>query len=167
MAFVGQCDHSPVRPVRVAGRKGQSPSDQAVTATDSSVRTVAPPVKPGSAARSSLPFVDFATVRRQVTMEQVLRHLGWMDRLRRADAPTQYRGPCPVHGEQRTRSRSFSANLIKHTFQCFHLECGVQGNVLDLWAAVHRLPLREAAVHLATTFQLDLTPNCKQRRGTR
>ena len=100
-------------------------------------------------------------------MEQVLRHLGGMDRLRRADAPAQYRGPCPVHGEQRTRSRSFSANLAKHAFQCFHPQCRVQGNVLDLWAAVHRLPLREAAVHLATTFQLDLTLKRKQRGGTR
>jgi hypothetical protein len=28
------------------------------------------------------------------------------------------------------------------------------GNVLDLWAAVHRLPLYEAAMHLAETFGL-------------
>ena len=29
-----------------------------------------------------------------------------------------------------------------------------QGNVLDLWAAVHKLPLYEAALHLAETFRL-------------
>lgn len=150
-----------------AGRKGQSPNDEAVTATACSVELAAEPVKPGSAAGPSLPLVDFATVRRQVTMEQVLRHLGWMDRLRRGDGPAQYRGPCPVHGEHRAHSRSFSANLTKHAFQCFHPECRAKGNVLDLWAAVHRLPLREAAIDLATRFRLDLTPNCKQRRGTR
>lgn len=151
----------------VAGRKGQSPNDQAVTATKLSVQAAAEPVKPGSATRPSLPFVEFATVRRQVTMEQVLRRLGWLDRLRRGDGPSQYRGPCPVHGDERSGSRSFSVNLAKHVFQCFHAECRVKGNALDLWAAVHRLSLREAALHLATTFQLELTANCKQRRGTR
>jgi hypothetical protein len=30
----------------------------------------------------------------------------------------------------------------------------VQGNVLDLWAALHQRPLYEAAVHLAETFGL-------------
>jgi len=49
---------------------------------------------------------------------------------------------------------SFSVNLGKNIFQCFHAACGAQGNVLDLWAAVHHLPLYEAAVQLAETFQL-------------
>ena len=30
----------------------------------------------------------------------------------------------------------------------------LEGNVLDLWAAIHKLPLYEAALHLAETFQL-------------
>jgi hypothetical protein len=30
----------------------------------------------------------------------------------------------------------------------------VHGNVLDFWAAVHRLPLCDAALHLAATFNL-------------
>ncbi len=47
---------------------------------------------------------------------------------------------------------TFSANLGKHIFQCFHADCRAQGNVLDLWAAVHKLPLYEAALHLAETF---------------
>jgi hypothetical protein len=32
--------------------------------------------------------------------------------------------------------------------------CQVHGNVLDLWAALHRLPLYDAALNLAATFQL-------------
>ena len=28
----------------------------------------------------------------------------------------------------------------------------MQGNALDLWAAIHRLPLYDAALHLAETF---------------
>ena len=45
-------------------------------------------------------------------------------------------------------------NLAKGIFQCFHPPCAAKGNVLDLWAAVHRLPLYEAALHLAETFRL-------------
>jgi hypothetical protein len=37
---------------------------------------------------------------------------------------------------------------------CFDADCGIKGNVLDLWAAIHRLPLYDAALNLAETFQL-------------
>jgi hypothetical protein len=37
---------------------------------------------------------------------------------------------------------------------CFQVECAAHGNVLDLWAAVHHMPLYEAALHLAVTFHL-------------
>jgi hypothetical protein len=53
-----------------------------------------------------------------------------------------------------SRIHRIPAHLGKQLFQCFQADCGVQGNVLDLWAAVHRLPLYEAALHLAETFQL-------------
>ena len=46
-------------------------------------------------------------------------------------------------------------NLQKNCFQCFHPECGIKGNVLDLWAAVHKLPLLDAAHHLVRSFNLD------------
>jgi hypothetical protein len=45
-------------------------------------------------------------------------------------------------------------HLGKGVFQCFQAGCRAQGNVLDLWAAVHQLPLYEAALHLAETFRL-------------
>ena len=107
--------------------------------------------------------IDFATLRRQVTMEQVLRHLGHLDRLRGGGA--QRRGPCPVHGSSHAGSRSFSVNLEKNVFRCFSAECDAKGNVLDLWAAVHGLPLGEAAKHLAQTFGLDL-PNGIREEAT-
>jgi DNA primase len=47
-------------------------------------------------------------------------------------------------------------NLEKKVFHCFHPPCGAHGNVLDLWAAVRRLPLYEAARDLAATFQVPL-----------
>jgi len=103
--------------------------------------------------------IDFVALRRGVSMEQVLRHLGHCDCLRGSGA--QHRGPCPVHGPSHAGSRSFSVNLERNVFRCFCPECQAKGNVFDLWAAVHGLPLAEAAKHLAQTFGLDL------HRGTR
>ena len=105
-------------------------------------------------AAGRIESIDFAALRREVTLEQVLRHLGHLDSLR--GSGPQRRGPCPVHGSSRAGSRSFSVNFEKNVFRCFCPECGAHGNVLDLWAAVHHLPLVEAARHLAQTFGLDL-----------
>ena len=59
-----------------------------------------------------------------------------------------------MHGQSGDGKQTFSVHLGKNVFQCFHADCGLKGNALDLWAAVHRLPLYEAALHLAETFQL-------------
>jgi hypothetical protein len=50
-----------------------------------------------------------------------------------------------------------SAHQRRGISQGFHPPCGGHGNVLDLRAAAYRLPLREAALHLARTFDLPLT----------
>jgi len=98
--------------------------------------------------------VDFAAIRSQVTIGQVLHRLGHLDRLQVIGS--ERRGPCPVHGCDEGHNRSFSANIQKNVFRCFSPNCGAKGNVLDLWAAVHRLPLREAASDLVETFHLDV-----------
>jgi len=85
-------------------------------------------------------------------MEQVLSHLGLLDKLR--GRGLQRRGPCPIHGGPNDSQPTFSAHLGKHIFQCFHAKCRAQGNALDLWAAIHKLPVYEAALHLAETFHL-------------
>jgi transposase len=100
--------------------------------------------------------VDFAFVRAQVTMEQVLAHLGHLHEL--SGSGPQRRGRCPVHCAAGSGGRTFSVHLAKNVFQCFHPPCGIRGNVLDLWAAVHHLPLRDAALHLASTFNLQIQP---------
>jgi transposase InsO family protein len=103
----------------------------------------------GSPAAHS-PRVDLAALRKNVSMEQVLQRLHWLDRLR---GGAQRRGPCPVHDRDGgpERGRSFSVNLPRGVFRCFHPQCGAQGNALDLWAAVHGLPIREAALQLQET----------------
>ena len=98
-------------------------------------------------------------------MEQVLRHLGLFDRLR--GRGQQRRGPCPMHAPAGDQQPTFSAHLGKHLFQCFQADCGAQGNVLDLWAAVHKLPLYEAALQLAEAFHLPRNREEEPVSGTR
>ena len=150
--------------------QGASPERKVVTAADSTVSSEAPVVnEPSSAApENSLDsaaadngWLDFALLREQVTMEQVLAHLNWLRCLRGSGA--QRRGPCPVHGTPADRTRSFSVHLQKNAFQCFHPPCASHGNVIDLWAAVHRLPLRQAAHHLIDTFNLRTTRGTEKR----
>ena len=91
-----------------------------------------------------------------VEAAHALAQLGYWHCLKGSGA--QRRGPCPVHASPEARQRSFSVNLAKGNFQCFHPPCGAKGNVLDLWAAVQRLPLYQAARHLAESFHIKLQP---------
>jgi transposase InsO family protein len=99
--------------------------------------------------------LDITALRRQVSIEEVLKHLGYFDPLR--GSGPQRRGPCPLHDSPSDRHRSFSVHLGKGVFRCFHPECQAQGNTLDLWAAYHRLPIGQAAQSLAGTFAPALT----------
>jgi hypothetical protein len=146
---------------KAAGHTREDPARKVVTTAAASVEPNSPPVNPISASSpararpvpsSTRPRVDFAFLRQQITMEQVLRQLALFDGLR--GQGQQRRGPCPIHGQPTDSERTFSVNFGKNLYQCFHKDCAAHGNVLDLWAAVHRLPLYEAAVQLADTFQL-------------
>ena len=66
----------------------------------------------------------------------------------------QRRGPCPIHRGD-GRGRTFSVHLGDNVFQCFDRTCGKKGDVIDLWAALHALSLRQAAIDLVQTFQLE------------
>jgi len=143
-----------------AGRKEQSSVSQAVTATSASVEPSPKTVKNTSVAPQNsdqaTALIDFAALREQITIEQALSQLGHFQQLK--GNATQRRGPCPIHGSQRPESRSFSVNLERNLFQCFSPECQAHGNVLDLWAAIHKLTLYEAARHLAATFGFEPPP---------
>ena len=153
---------------KAVGHKRDLPAEEVVTTAKSTVEPTAAPVKPATPPPTTTrPKVDYAFLRQQVTMEQVLEHLGLMKELRgRGD---QRRGPCPVHSQPGDAKRTFSVHLGKNACQCFHADCGIKGNVLDLWAAIHRLPLYDAALNLAETFHLlrnrEEEPVLKTRRG--
>jgi len=97
-------------------------------------------------------FIDFAHLKRQLSLTAVLDHLGLTARLR--GRGPQRRGACPLHRGD-ARGRTFSVNLEENVFHCFDKRCGQQGDVIDLWAAVHGWSLRQAALDLVQTFGLE------------
>jgi transposase len=148
------------------GHKRDEPAGRVVTTATPTVEPIRSAVnRAPRSIRVARPRVDYAFLREQITMEQVLAHLGLLSQLR--GGAQQRRGPCPPHSHAGAAERTFSVNLSKHIFRCFHEECGVQGNVLDLWGAVHRLPLYEAALHLAETFALARNREEEPVAGTR
>jgi transposase len=150
---------------KAVGHKRDEPAQAVVTTAAPTVVPAPPPVNPVPPTKPTRVKIDFAFVRQQVTMEQVLDHLGVLGNLR--GRGQQRRGPCPIHSQPTDPQRTFSANLSKHIFQCFHADCGAHGNVLDLWAAVHHLPLYEAALQLVATFQLQPNREEEPVQGTR
>jgi DNA primase len=100
--------------------------------------------------------IDYAEVRSRIPLVDVLRLLGFQANASEGD---ELRGPCPVHGSKSPQSRSFAANVTKNTFQCFN--CGAKGNQLDLWVAVSKLPLFQAARDLCEKAGIDV-PQVRQ-----
>jgi transposase len=148
------------------GHKRDEPVGKVVTTAASTVEPIPSAVNPAPPSmRVVRPRVDYAFLREQISMEQVLAHLGLLSRLR--GPGQQRRGPCPLHSHAGAADRTFSVNLSKNIFRCFHDECGVRGNVLDLWGAVHRLSLYDAALHLAETFGLARNREEEPVPGTR
>jgi hypothetical protein len=144
----------------VGHKREQVAAEKVVTTASSSLKSGVPAVH-GPAASTQLPtassaaplrpHIDFAFLRSQITLEQVLRHLGLFESLQ-GRAP-QLRGCCPFH-EGDGRRHTLSVHLGKNAFHCFHADCHAQGNALDFWAAYRRLPIYEAALDLAATFRL-------------
>ena len=87
--------------------------------------------------------IDFALLRRQISLTQVLDLVGFTPTTR---CGAQLRGPCPVHKSASPGSRSFAAHVTKNCWHCFG--CGAGGNALDLYLAVTKLPVYEGALEL-------------------
>jgi transposase len=104
-------------------------------------------------------YLDFAHLKQQLPLTRVLDQLGLSSRLR--GSGPQRRCACPLHRGD-ARGRTFSVNLDDNVFQCFDKKCGQKGDVIDLWASVKGLSLREAALDLVHTFGLKPAP----RSGT-
>jgi transposase len=127
------------------------------------------PSCPGDIAMSQAPagpWVDFDHIKAQLPLARVLEHLQLLSYLRGSGA--QRKGPCPLHDHGAAgpkRGRTFSVNLDKNVFQCFQPSCASKGDVIDLWAALHAQNLRQAALHLVQTFNLEPAPRTEKRHG--
>jgi DNA primase len=95
--------------------------------------------------------IDFSALRNTITMEEVLNQLGFQPVSRTGD---QLHGPCLVHGSSSPESTTFSVNLQLNRYYCH--KCHSQGNPLELWAAVHRLTIYDAAVDLCRALGRDV-----------
>lgn len=147
---------SPTQKNAVGHKREQVPTGKVVTTATSSVEPSPAGVNAlaavsESAAAGERSPIEFDFLRRQISLERVLRHLGLFEDLK--GSSPQRRGRCPFHSSDRSQ-RTLSVHLSKNVFHCFQADCQAQGNVLDFWAAYHRLPLYEAALHLANTFHL-------------
>jgi hypothetical protein len=105
-----------------------------------------------------MPGIDYSALRCRLRLGQVLELLDFVPVSRHGP---QVRGPCPVPGSRSRRSRSLAAHLGRQCWHCFR--CGAGGNALDLWLAVTRLPLDEAALDLCRRLHLDV-PWCAPAR---
>jgi transposase len=144
-------DSSPleVEQDQTAGHKrADQPARKVVTAAWTDTVAESPLLGDGAA-------IDFAHLKAQLPIARVLDQLGLAARLR-GHGP-QRRCPCPIHRGD-ARGRTFSVHLDQNVFQCFDKSCAHKGDVIDLWAAVRGLSLREAALDLVRTFALEPIP---------
>lgn len=107
----------------------------------------------------TIPWVDFESIKKAVSLETVLHH--YRVELRAAGAGT-LRGKCPLptHGSKESKA-SFTATLTKGTggvwacqsASCIKARAGKRGgNALDFVATMESCTIREAAVKLADWF---------------
>jgi DNA primase len=93
-------------------------------------------------------WIDFAEIRRRVSLEQVLLDMYQLgERLKRSGK--RLTGPCPIHGGD--NPRGFQADLEKNVWYC-HTGCRRGGNAIDFVAAIERLPIRDAALKLHARY---------------
>lgn len=152
-AIDSECDNEVSEENQAAGlTQSAEPARKEVTATRAS--TVAAPAQPVESPAANV-WLDFAHLKSQLPMSRLLEHLGLSAKLKGSDV--QKRCACPIHRGD-GRGRTFSVNLSANVFQCFDARCQKQGDVIDLWAALHQQSLREAALDLVRTFDLEPAP---------
>lgn len=158
--------NEPTRVESAAGDMMVSQNEQAgglipVAPELSEVAAACPQILPRDSSLDDRTPLDFAHLKRQLPIATALDHLGLTPRLR--GPGVQRRCACPIHRGD-GRGRTFSVHLEQNVFQCFDAQCAAKGDVIDLWAAVKKLPLRAAALDLVQTFHLEPFPRGTEKR---
>ena len=94
-------------------------------------------------------WIDFAELKGQVSIHDILARYGILDGLRETK-PGKLVGACHIHGGK--NGTSFNVDTAKNVFHCFS-ECG-GGNVLDLVMKLEDCSIREAGEKLSDWFEL-------------
>jgi DNA primase len=94
-------------------------------------------------------WIDFAELKRRVSIHDVLARYGILEGLREKK-PGKFVGACPIHGGK--NGTSFNVDTSKNVFHCFS-ECG-GGNILDLVMKLEDCSIREAGEKLSDWFEL-------------
>ena len=92
-------------------------------------------------------WVSFRELREQVSIEDILRHYGLMEKFRKSK--DEVIGLCPFHEET---TGSFHASITKNVFHCFG--CQSKGDILDFVAMRERVDARQAAFLIQEWFQV-------------
>ena len=92
-------------------------------------------------------WVSFQELRNNVSMEDILRHYGLMEKFKRSR--DEVIGLCPFHEET---TASFHVSLSKNIFHCFG--CQSKGNILDFVALMEDVDIRQAAFIIQEWFQI-------------
>jgi transposase len=140
---------------RVGAEEEPTPGHKSEVPTQTVVTGAGAPSVPHRPAIDQHTFIGFAHLKGQLPLGRVLDQLGLAERRRGAGA--QRRCACPIHRGD-GRGRSFSVNLDENVFCCFDAKCQQKGDVIDLWAAIHKMDLRRAAADLIVTFGLEPAP---------
>ena len=98
-----------------------------------------------------MPGIDYDRLRREITMEEVLKLVGFEPLRRKSD---QWYGRCPLHPWTAGHSHCFSVNVATGRYCCH--KCRSQGNQLELWAATTKLPLYPAAIDLCHALGMEV-----------
>ncbi len=100
-------------------------------------------------------WIDFAALKRQVGLRDVLDHYGFLEGLTEKKTNV-FVGACPIH--QGSGKASFHADLAKNIWNCFSV-CKGGGNTLDLVMRVEGCDVREAGEKIAEWFGLSFERN--------
>ena len=152
----------PVAPEKSVVTAACAPSTVTEAAAD---RNAPMPASDTAMSTGAGPWIDFEHIKAQLPMQRVLEHLRLLDGLRGQGA--QRKGPCPLHAHNDNSKRdfTFSVNLDKNVFRCFQSSCARESDVIDLWAALHGLNLRQAAIDLVQKFNIEPAPRTEKRHG--
>jgi hypothetical protein len=104
-----------------------------------------------------MPAVDFSAVKARVSMDDVLRLIGWKANF---TEPSGLRGNCPLCGAGKKNSRSFA--VCDKGFSCF--SCLAKGDQLRLYSCVMKLTVFQAAHELCGLLGVDVPVQGRTQR---